>query len=191
MPAKEVILYARVSSEHQQGNLGRQIEDHKHAYPGHSNLYQAKRIRLYPSTEEKEKLQRWVGTARWTYNECLRAIQNENVPRTKKALRERALNEEAIVTMNKTWLCNTPYDIHDAAMDDLLKAYVSGFARKKNDNKAFKLHFRSRKHSFQESIVIHHKHFKKKMGIYSFLKKIQSAEPLPEELGYDSRLVLE
>jgi len=93
--------------------------------------------------------------------------------------------------MNKTWLCNTPYNIHDATMDDLLKVYASGFTRKKNDNKAFKLHFRSRKHSFQESIVIHHKHFKKKTGVYSFLKKIRSAEPLPEELGYDSRLVLE
>ena len=59
-------------------------------------------------------------------------------------------------------------------------------ARKKNDNKAFKLHFCSRKHSFQESIVIHHKHFKKKTGVYSFLKKIRAAESLPEELGYDS-----
>ena len=32
--------------------------------------------------------------------------------------------------MNKTWLRDTPYDVRDAAMDDLLKAYASGFARK-------------------------------------------------------------
>jgi len=151
----------------------------------------AKRIRVYPTTEERAKLQRWLDTARWTYNESLRAIEKENVPRNKKALRARVLNEEAIVAMDKPWLRETPYDVRDAAMDDLLKAYAAGFARKKNDNKAFRISFRSRKLAFQESIVIHHKHFKKKTGTYSFLKKLRSAEPLPEELNYDSRLVLE
>jgi putative transposase len=76
-------------------------------------------------------------------------------------------------------------------MDDLLKAYASGFARRKNDKKSFKLGFRSRKTAFQESIVVHHKHYKNKTGTYAFLKKLRSAEPLPEDLIYDSRLVLE
>jgi transposase len=76
-------------------------------------------------------------------------------------------------------------------MDDLLKAYASGFARKKNDKKAFKLSFRSRKLAFQESIVIHHKHWKHKQGEYAFLHEIHSAEELPDDLCYDSRLVLE
>ena len=31
--AKEIVLYARVSSEHQRGALQRQIDDRKHAYP--------------------------------------------------------------------------------------------------------------------------------------------------------------
>lgn len=153
----------------------------------------AKRIRIYPTTSEKEKLRKWIGTARWTYNECLKAIQNEGVPMQKKALRARALNDAAIDLMgkDKAWIKETPYDVRDAAMDDLLKAYKSGFARKKNDNKAFKIGFRSRKHSFQESIVIHHKHFKNKTGVYSFIKGLRSAEPLPEDLAYDSRLVME
>eukprot|EP01085_Mycamoeba_gemmipara_P003949 Mycagemm_TRINITY_DN10268_c0_g1::TRINITY_DN10268_c0_g1_i2::g.3949::m.3949 type:complete len:630 gc:universal TRINITY_DN10268_c0_g1_i2:1945-56(-) len=151
----------------------------------------AKRIRLYPSVQDREKLQRWIGTARWTYNECLKAIQSEGVARNKKALRGRALNEEVIDSMKKPWIKETPYDVRNAAMDDLLKAYASGFARKKNDKKAFKMGFRSRKYAFQESIVVHHKHWKHKRGEYAFLNKIRSAEPLPEELGYDSRLVLE
>jgi putative transposase len=151
----------------------------------------AKRIRVYPTTEEQEKLKRWIGTARWTYNECLKAIQNEGVARSKKALRARALNEGTIVALNKPWLHDTPYDVRDAAMDDLLKAYASGFARRKNDKKSFKLGLRSRKTAFQESIVVHHKHYKNMTGTYAFLKKLRSAEPLPEDLIYDSRLVLE
>ena len=37
---KEVVLYARVSSEHQRGDLGRQIDDLKLAYAEHSHIYQ-------------------------------------------------------------------------------------------------------------------------------------------------------
>ena len=121
----------------------------------------AKKIRLYPNKKEEETLMRWIGTARWTYNECLRAVQSdENVPRNKKALRARALNDDAITRMDKPWLRDTPYDVRDEAMNDLLKAYDSGFARKKNDGKPFELKPRSRKHSAQESIVIHSKHYK-------------------------------
>ncbi|KAK9252006.1 hypothetical protein V1507DRAFT_481941 [Lipomyces tetrasporus] len=89
----------------------------------------AKRHRLYPTAEEKKILVKWIGAARWTYNECLRAIMDEGVPKSKKALRARAINKEAIELLNKPWLEETPYDIRDAAMDDLLKAFASGAAR--------------------------------------------------------------
>ena len=63
--------------------------------------------------------------------------------------------------MNKPWLRDTPYDIcDDTVRNDLLKAYASGFARKKNDGKTFSLSYRSRKHSFQESIVTTWSHYR-------------------------------
>jgi len=37
----------------------------------------ALKIRLYPNSEEKQKLLKWIGTARWTYNQCLAAINND------------------------------------------------------------------------------------------------------------------
>ncbi|KAJ8101285.1 hypothetical protein POJ06DRAFT_281117 [Lipomyces tetrasporus] len=37
----------------------------------------AKRHRLYPTAEEKKILVKWIGAARWKYNECLRAIMDE------------------------------------------------------------------------------------------------------------------
>ena len=60
----------------------------------------ARRIRIYPNKEEQKKLHKWIGTARWTYNECLKAVQSEGVPKVKKALRARAINEDAIDAMN-------------------------------------------------------------------------------------------
>ena len=37
----------------------------------------ALKIRLYPNSEEKQKLLKWLGTARWTYNQCLAAINSD------------------------------------------------------------------------------------------------------------------
>ncbi|CAN0572251.1 unnamed protein product, partial [Ectocarpus sp. 12 AP-2014] len=31
----------------------------------------ARKIKLDPSTEWKDRLRKWMGTARWTYNRCL------------------------------------------------------------------------------------------------------------------------
>jgi len=43
-------------------------------------------IRLFPTQEERLKLRRWIGTARWTYNQCLSAVK-KGVNRNKKDLR--------------------------------------------------------------------------------------------------------
>ncbi|KAK9321685.1 hypothetical protein V1517DRAFT_237919, partial [Lipomyces orientalis] len=45
-----------------------------------------------PHAGPEKILLNWMGAARWTYNECLRAIEDEGVPRSKKAMRARAIN---------------------------------------------------------------------------------------------------
>ncbi|RIB19351.1 hypothetical protein C2G38_2083372 [Gigaspora rosea] len=35
-----------------------------------SNL-KTKNIQVYPNREQREKLLRWMGTARWVYNSCV------------------------------------------------------------------------------------------------------------------------
>ncbi|KAK9245499.1 putative transposase DNA-binding domain-containing protein [Lipomyces tetrasporus] len=152
----------------------------------------ARRYRLYPTAEEKEILVRWIGAARWTFNECLRAIKDEGVPKSKKALRARAINDEALASLKITGLKDTPYDIRDAAMDDLLKAFKAGAARYEKDQKVFEIKYRSRRNCFQESIVIHSKHWKRRRGKLAFLRRLNSGKkPLPATLPHDSRLVRE
>ncbi|KAK9359243.1 hypothetical protein V1504DRAFT_485779, partial [Lipomyces starkeyi] len=138
-----------------------------------------RRFRVYPSKKQKETLRKWFGTARWTYNQCLDAVEEKESVRTKKDLRAAFPNKEAINKMGKPWDLETPYDIRDAAMDDFLKAYDSAHARYKKDNKVFKIKHRSRTKSRRESIVIHHKHWSHGRGPYAFLRKMNSAEPLP------------
>jgi IS605 OrfB family transposase len=152
-----------------------------------------RKIRLYPNKSEREKLDKWFGAARWTYNECLRAVYDLNLPLNLEVLRNFALNNEAIV--DKPWLKETPYDVRDEALRDLIKAFDSNFAK----GAPFKIKFRKKKRLTSESIVILSKHWlprdlktkkprKRSKNAFQFLKNIKSSEPLPQDLVYDSRL---
>ena len=131
------------------------------------------RIRIYPNQQERLKLRRWMGTARWTYNRCLTAVEKEDINRKKKDLRALCLNAKNFIDTNLRWVLEIPYDIRDEA----------------SNHKKFNMKFRSNKDP-QQSIAILSKHWGKSRGEYSFLHKIKSSEPLPEKLEHDSRLVL-
>lgn len=151
-----------------------------------------KKIRLFPSKSQRQVLNNWFGTARWTYNQVLAGIKDKEVSFTKKDIRAKYLNEEVFKGTDKEWVLNTPYDLRDDAMIDVLKAYKSNFAKRKKDPQhKFDLKFRSR---FAESqaITIHSKHWKRAGLFYPKAwgkEPIKAAEPLPDDLVYDTRIV--
>ena len=149
-----------------------------------------KKIRLYPTAEQESTLKRWLGTARWTYNRALDAVKH-GCSLKKRELRELCVNNELWETQNG-WVAQTPYDVRDEAMNDVIKAYKSSFALHKDSGTSFEVRYRSRKKSRQESIVMHAKHWKC-AGVfhpaYWGKQALKASEPLPDKLAYDSRLV--
>jgi putative transposase len=82
-----------------------------------------------------------------------------------------------------------PYDIRDAALNDVVKAYTSNLAKENNNN--FTIHFKKKK-APSDSIAIYANNYKSKGVIFPrFFGKepIKSAEQLPDKLEYDARLV--
>jgi len=128
---------------------------------------------------------------KWTYNQCLHRIEKEGVSKKKKDLQAKYLNSENFKENDKKWVLETPYDVCDEAMNDLLKAYKMNFASMNNDSRTkFKLRFKSKKQE-TDSIVLHSKHWKKS-GVFhpTVFGKTPSkvAESLPEDLKYNCRL---
>lgn len=151
-------------------------------------LLKTRKIRIYPIKQERELLRKWMGSTRWTYNKCLDFVKKKEVKLTKKSLRAKCLNSKSKIFVDNPWLKETPYDIRDEGMNDLLKAYKINFKVHKG-KKIFNIKFRSRKDN-QQSIVIHHKHYKHKKGLYAFIKNIKTCEKLPE-VKHDFRIVLD
>lgn len=144
-----------------------------------------RKIKLFPNTSQKKILNKWFGTARWTYNQCVNALKNKTAYKSKKDLRNKFINSKVFTKDNK-WVTETPYDVRDEVMIDLLKAvsYLD------SQNKPYDLKYRTRKNP-SETIVIHNKNYKRQGVFYPTIfgnKPIKSAEPLPETLNYDSRL---
>src|SRR6185437_10005641 len=159
-------------------------------------------IRLFPTPQQKQILDGWIGTTRWTYNQCVSLIK-EGTNRVKKDLRAATVNNNNFEDENQ-WVMKTPYDIRNEGMNDVLKAYDSNFAKRKgNPEFKFEIGFRSKKKLVQESFVLHAKHCKvtstnnhRTIGQLMFYptffgsEPLRSAEPIPiEATQYDSRIV--
>ena len=149
-----------------------------------------RKIRVYPTRAQKEKLQKWFGVTRWTYNQCVSAHRDKTERATKKNLRALTVNDAALTA--QPWAKEVPYDIRDGGMLDFLKALESNRAKVRKGNlKNFSLGYRSIKDP-QQNIVVAKKHWIHKRGIYSDVfgpGVLRSSEPLPLELEHDVRLV--
>lgn len=143
------------------------------------------KIKLIPTVDQRKTLNHWFNTARWTYNQTVQAIRDDT-PKTKGALREKCVHNRIFQSENN-WVLQTPYEIRDGAMNDVLLAYKTNFAAKR---KKFVVNFKSRK-AASDSIVIGSRQWRKGgIPFPSFFGKspLRSAEPIPENLDYDCRL---
>ncbi|CAG8447381.1 9219_t:CDS:2 [Scutellospora calospora] len=138
-----------------------------------------KKIRIYPTKEEKQKLKSWIGTARWTYNQCLDSLDEIRNLKTKKE-KIQYMRQKHIVASNYkntelSWVIDTPSSVRDAAMMDLFKNIKSNHARK---IARFTLK-KQKKKDKNQSITIEHLWFNKSK-IFSFLRNIKTKEKIPE-----------
>lgn len=143
--------------------------------------------RLHPTAEARVTLRRWFGSARVTYNRCVEALKTRRVSGNLKALRADALNADSPALAEKPWLAETPYDVRDDAMRDLLKARKA--LRKLG--KPFELKFRSKKDKLQ-TVVFHKKHWSRASGVYAAVRHgLRATKSLPTELPSDARLTMD
>jgi hypothetical protein len=153
-------------------------------------------IRLYPNKSQKEELNKWFGTVKWTYNQVVASLRASPWDISKyavvKELRNDFVNkknsnhEENFA--DKPWVTKTPYDIRDAALNDIVDAYKINLAK---DDNNFTIHFKKKK-APSDSIAIYANNYKSKGVIFPTFfgeEPIKSAEELPDKLGYDARLV--
>tara|TARA_B100000315_G_scaffold207179_1_gene201878 strand:- start:81 stop:467 length:387 start_codon:yes stop_codon:yes gene_type:complete len=110
-------------------------------------ILRTKQIRFFPTLDQQKTLVKWLGTARYTYNQTIHKIKNEKQSINFYILRNRIVPKKKISNKNK-WILDTPKDIRASAVKEVVMAYKSGFTNLKNKNiKTFKINFRSKKNN--------------------------------------------
>lgn len=137
----------------------------------------ARKIRLYPRGNERNKLKKWMGCRRFVYNCCVRyAIDNNYKSCTLSNLNK---NIKTIAETNR-WLADIPYDIVSVGIKDSIKNIASAKAslKAKEQEEKFRLKFHSKKEG-RDSIEIRARDCYRKRGYYAFLSTIRKKEYLP------------
>lgn len=149
-------------------------------------MYRARRIRLHPSHEQKQILNRWFGAVRFCYNALVKA--NALVGRGCVNLASmRAIVKDAHT--ENPWLSEIPREVKDVAVRDMDKARKAHFATPESKRSA-KFKFRSKKDT-QQSFDVQARDMKRMRGMFSTLalEKLRGAETIPKSLDGAVRFV--
>ncbi len=143
----------------------------------------SKKIRVYPTTEQRETLRQWFGTARFTYNKTVALLNETDTKANWKAIKTGILHDLP------DWSKETPYQIKSIAIRDACIA-VRAAKQKCQKTGAFQsVSFKSKRHP-SASIFIPKSSIKKQGVYHTLLGHLKMSEMLPDNIC-DSRLVKE
>jgi putative transposase len=152
-------------------------------------VIKAKKIRIYPNSQQKNLFKQWLGTSRKVYNDT---VNHLNLP---KEIREKHWMGAAKLILNSLpdWAKSVPYQVKKIAVEDAYKAFSNGCKKAKLTGHPFELKFRTRKDTKQSCFIPSSalKKDGKLFNIYpTIVGKLKVSECLPSEFK-DSRLICE
>ncbi len=145
----------------------------------------AKKIRLYPTAEQKTIFKKWFGVSRYVYNKTVELL---NGPKESRPTHWMAAAKLILADLPE-WCGEVPYQVKKIAVEDAYKAFANGCRKWKKGGEPFSLRFRSRKNPKQSCFIP--SSALKGDGIYPRISgNMEQAEEWPEG-ARDSRLVFE
>ena len=117
-----------------------------------------RRIRIYPSRQQRKILREWIHTTRYVYNRCvhhLKTVKDSKWDHSYlKSLFITHKSRSGQINQNLTeWELKTPKHVRDGAVRDLLKGYTNAVKRCKKGSIA-RFNMRYRKRNKNSAIVI-------------------------------------
>ena len=143
----------------------------------------SKKIRVYPTTEQREILRQWFGTARFIYNQTVALLNETETPANWKAIKT------GIIQSLPDWSKETPYQVKSVAIRDACIAIREAKKKCKKTGERQSVSFKSKRNSI-DSIFIPKSAIKARGIYHTLLGDLTMSETLPENIC-DSRFVKE
>ena len=144
-------------------------------------VIKSKRIRVYPSSEQRETLRQWIGTARWTYNKTVALLNDTDTQANWIAIKTGILDDLP------DWAKPVPYQIKSVAIRDACLAVRAAKQKCQKTGQFQSVSFKSKRNP-SDSIFIPKAAISENGVYHTKLGKLRLSERLPENIK-DSRLV--
>lgn len=141
----------------------------------------SKKIRVYPTVEQRVKLRQWFGTARYVYNKTLDILNTTDTQANWKAIKTPILNDLP------DWASETPYQVKSVAIRDVCIAVREAKNKCKETGEYQSVSFKSKRKP-SDSIYIPKSAISERGAYYTMLGDLKMSEALPDNIA-DSRLV--
>ena len=107
--------------------------------------FKSRRVRIYPTKEQRNLLRRWLGVQRLVYN---RAIERYN-DRAFEIRSWMKLSKHLLTELNTDYVKSVPHQIKNTAVKDAYTSWSTNCRKAKKTGKPFSLKFKSRKDPIQ------------------------------------------
>ena len=162
--------------------------------PLNNDTYISRKIRIFPTVNDKIKLKNLFGASRYVYNHGIDVItsnrekylagETENETLLNKMRRQIVKNDNYQGDQLRWMLSDLPSDARDSIVRELNTNYFNGI----KTGRHFELKKRNKKQS--QSMTIRLRDYNRTKGSYSFLKKMKKAELFPESV-HDLKLLMD
>ena len=148
-----------------------------------NTVTRSRKIRVYPTQEQKNVLNSWFGTSRFSYNKTVEFLKQPNTKAQWKSIKTDLLHDMP------DWSKEVPYQIKSVAIRDCCQAVSNAKKKFKQTGKFNEVKFRSKKRG-DNNLFIPQSAVSENGVYYTILGKLKTAEPLWKPT-HDCRMVLQ
>lgn len=148
-----------------------------------NTVQRSRKIRVYPTQEQKRILSNWFGASRFAYNKTVECLKQPDTKAQWKSIKTDLLHEMP------EWSKEVPYQIKSIAIRDCCQAVSNAKKKFKQTGKFQEVKFRSKKRG-DNNLFIPQSAVSENGVYHTILGKLKTAEPLWKPL-HDCRVVLQ
>ncbi len=139
-----------VHNKHSQKNyLQSCIPSHAERMISDATVTKTRRVRIYPSQQQKQLFKQWFGVGRKVYNTCINHFNEKDIE-FKGWMKMSTL---VLHSLTEDYMKTVPYQIKNKAVKDSYNSWMTNCKKTKKTGKPFKLRYKSRKNPVQSCYI--------------------------------------
>lgn len=125
------------------------ISSHVDCMVSDSIVTKSRRIRIYPSQQQKQLFKQWFGVGRKVYNICVNHFNEKDIE-VKGWMK---MGTTVLSELTESYIKSIPYQIKKIAVKDSYTSWRTNCKKTKKTGKPFKLRYKSRKNPIQSCYI--------------------------------------